>query len=152
MEHIVQNGIDREDRLRLFYYSMFMNGEKGMKNAYIIDSTMSMFDPVVINYRRVKYDRQAVDKSNTMTDPTHDQVLKPGTIQAVPAIESMVESVKSGTPGTPEPKVPDPKRYIDTKDGKEVVDQGEGTTVESKHNTAKPGEGGSNNLPEKGPE
>lgn len=129
--HIISNGVDRETRMRLFFWGLFANGERGMKNAYVIEASLDIFKPMYVSYRRARYDAMVVDKKGT--DTVGDQIIKPGTIPYAPNLESNTEVVKPIQPSKPMAKTPDAKRVVDLKDGSEMIDDTVVTDV-SKHN------------------
>jgi hypothetical protein len=118
MDDVVDNGMDRESRLRLWLWGLFANGDKGMKNAYVIDSSLEVFKPMIVNYRRGPMDTMVVDKEGTQT--TGEQVPKPGTLSSPQNVKSNTEIATTIEPPKPVPKVPEPTKVVETKDGAEM--------------------------------
>lgn len=140
VDHVVTTGLDRDDRLRLWLWGLFANGEKGMKNAYVIESSLDIFKIQTVNYRRGPLDSQIVDKEGTKTKG--DQVVKPGTIPYTPSASGRSEDIASVEPPAPDMKAPFTERTYELKSGREVK--------EVKGDESKPNEAGaeSNNQPE----
>jgi hypothetical protein len=143
MRHIVANGMERIDRLRLWLWGVFANGEKGMKNAYIIESSLDIFKVQMVNYRRGPLDTQIVDKEGTQT--VGDQIVKPGTIPYAPNMESVGIASQDIKPPRPEKKAPHSQKVFTTKSGDEIR---EVVTDESVENENVTGDDASNNTPE----
>jgi hypothetical protein len=131
MEDVVSNGVDRLSRLRLFLWGLLANGEKGQKNAYVIESSLDVFKPMIVNYRRGPMDSNIVDKDGTQTKG--DQVMKPGTISTMSNVQSKTELATQINPPPPVPKSPDPVKIVETKSGKEV-EENKAANVESDSN------------------
>lgn len=125
---------DRNSRMRLFYWGLFANGERGMKNAYVIEASLEIFKPMYVAYRRARYDAMVVDKKGTST--IGDQVIKPGTIPYAPALTSNTEAVRPIDPPKPTVKQPEPRRVVDISGGGEAIDDTVATAV-SDHNNPK---------------
>lgn len=121
MDHIVNNGLVREDRMRLWLWGLLANGEKGMSNAFIIESSLGVFTPQVVNYRRGPLDSQLIDKEGTQT--VGDQVLKPGTIPTVPNTSGATNVKQTITPPPPQPKPRFSEKTIELKTGEEVKEE-----------------------------
>lgn len=136
-DQIVDNGIDRDSRLRLFLWGLLANGEKGMKNAFVIESSLDVFDPIIVRYRRGPLDSQIVEKEGTKT--SGPQVSKPGTISVAPNEIADTEYSAQVKPPAPEQKPREPRKVV------EVAEKGnipETKDVESKHDSE------TNNRPE----
>lgn len=118
IDHIVEKGYTRDERMRLWLWGLLANADKGMKNAYIIDSSLDVFRPVTVNYRRGRMDSTIIDKTDS--DARGDQIAKPGTIPIPAASISNVEAVTSVVPPKPVAKMRDTVRTVETADGKEV--------------------------------
>jgi hypothetical protein len=133
MQNIVlSDEIDRTQRLRLFFWGMMANGEKGQKNAYVIESSLDVFDAQVVNYRRGPRDTMLVDKEDSNT--VGDQVVKPGTIPTIPVSRSETEVATTVQPPAPEKRAREPEVVVDTKSGKTEVENRE-EHVESESNS-----------------
>jgi hypothetical protein len=121
MRHIVKGGLKRTERVRLWLWGLLANGEKGMKNAYIIESSLGVFNPMIVNYRRGPLDSQIVDKKDTNT--TGDQIIKPGTIPTSQTSEQQMGKTiikDSVTPPAPDVKQPMTQKTVELANGDEV--------------------------------
>jgi hypothetical protein len=111
---------------------MMANGEKGQKNAYVIESSLDVFDAQVVNYRRGPRDTMLVDKEDSNT--VGDQVVKPGTIPTIPVSRSETEVATTVQPPAPVKRAREPEVVVDTKSGKTEVENRE-EHVESESNS-----------------
>jgi len=140
MDHIVQNGIDKSSRFRLWLWGLFANGEKGMKNAYVIESSLDIFKIQMVNYRRGPLDSQIVDKEGSNT--VGDQVLKPGAIPSPYSLATTTEKVTNVQPPAPEQKMKFSEKVYEGKNGEEIKE------VSGKENVSNDAAEESNNKPE----
>jgi hypothetical protein len=119
MDHIVTAGPDRKDRKRLWIWGMLAGGEKGQKNAYIIESSLDVFKMQIVDYRRGPKDTLLVDKAGSSEPKDIDQVQKPGTLGLVPDVNSNVSGLATTVqPPAPEKATREPTIIVESRDGK----------------------------------
>lgn len=120
LHNIVLNHMSREERIKMWLYSLFGNNEIRMKNGYVMNVSLGTFSAVNVTYRRGSMDTLIVDKKGSKMQG--DQVLKPGGNLLAGPVNTSTETRATVEPAKPKEYSPDRPQLVETADGKKVPD------------------------------
>lgn len=122
LHDIVINNMHRDDRVKLFMYSLLGNNEVRMKNGYIMDTSFGILSAVSVKYRRGSLDALVADKKDS--DKKGEQVVTPGGMIAAGPTDVSQDTLRSTiVPPSPRPYDKELPKKVETQDGKTTEDK-----------------------------